>query len=79
MLPHNVVTPEEVRSAFRKLYKEDREANLETALRHALADELKPLNKNGKWNPSSLLVLLACLFLAIAGIFLYFTFTKVSI
>jgi hypothetical protein len=76
MQQYRLVTPEEVRSAFRQLARQDREANLEKALREAFADELKPVNQNGRWNPSSLLVLLVCLVLAVAGVFFYFTFAR---
>ena len=73
---NQLVTPEQVRSAFRQLTKHDHEANLEIALREAFADELKPVNQKGRWNPSSLLVLVLFLFLAVAGVFLYFTYTR---
>ena len=76
MEQNRLVTPEEVRSAFRQLTKHDREANLKKALREAFADELKPVNQNGRWKPSSLLVLLVCLVLAVAGVFFYFTFAR---
>lgn len=67
------VTPEQTRVAMRQLYREDREANLQKALLHALRDDLKPLNAKGRWKANSLLVLGAFLFLAIVGIFLYFS------
>lgn len=67
------VTPEETRIAMQQLYREDREANLQKALLHALRDDLKPLNEKGRWKANSLLVLGAFLFLAIVGVFLYFS------
>ncbi len=67
------VTPEQTRVAMRQLYREDREANLQKALLHALRDDLKPLNAKGRWKANSLLVLGAFLFLAIVGVFLYFS------
>jgi len=67
------ITPEETRNALRMLYRNDRETNLQRALFHALSDDLKPLNKRGAWNPSSLLVLLVVLCIAVAGVFVYFT------
>jgi hypothetical protein len=79
MDPQSVVTPEEVRSALRELYKQDRETNLEKAMLHAFADELKPVNKRGKWNPSSIAVLMTSLLLVTVAIFLYFTFARPSI
>jgi hypothetical protein len=78
MDPQSVVTPEEVRSALRELYKQDRETNLEKAMLHAFADELKPVNKRGKWNPSSIAVLMTSLILVTVAIFLYFTFARPS-
>ena len=67
------VTPEQTRVAMQQLYREDREANLQKALLHALRDDLKPLNAKGRWKANSLLVLGAFLFLAIVGVFLYFS------
>jgi hypothetical protein len=67
------VTPEETRIAMQQLYRQDREANLQKALLHALRDDLKPLNAKGRWKANSLLVLGAFLFLAIVGVFLYFS------
>jgi hypothetical protein len=67
------VTPEQTRVAMQQLYRQDREANLQKALLHALRDDLKPLNAKGRWKANSLLVLGAFLFLAIVGVFLYFS------
>jgi hypothetical protein len=67
------VTPEQTRIAMQQLYREDREANLQKALLHALRDDLKPLNAKGRWKANSLLVLGAFLFLSIIGVFLYFS------
>jgi hypothetical protein len=67
------VTPEQTRVAMQHLYREDREANLQKALLHALRDDLKPLNAKGRWKANSLLVLGAFLFLAAVGVFLYFS------
>ena len=67
------VTPEQTRVAMRQLYREDREANLQKALLHVLRDDLKPLNAKGRWKANSLLVLGGFLFLAIVGVFLYFS------
>ena len=41
------VTPEEVRLALQKVHSEDIETNPEKALRHALADDLKPVDAAG--------------------------------
>ena len=67
------VTPEETRIAMQQLYREDREANLQKALLHALRDDLKPLNATGRWKAKFLLVLGAFLVLAIVAVFLYFS------
>lgn len=67
------VTAEETRKALRSLYKRDAETNLQTAFASALADDLKPVDENGKWRPSSLLVLCGALLLMFAGVFVYFS------
>jgi hypothetical protein len=67
------VTAEETRLAMRALYRVDAETNLQTAFARALADDLKPVDENGKWRPSTLLVLVCALLLAFAGVFVYFS------
>jgi hypothetical protein len=67
------VTPDETRIAMQQLYRQDGEANLQKALLHALRDDLKPLNAQGRRKANSMLVLGAFLFLAIVGVFLYFS------
>jgi hypothetical protein len=66
------VTPEEVRLALRKLHSEDTETNPEKALRHALADDLKPVDERGRWKPSSLVIIVGVIVSALLGVFLYF-------
>jgi hypothetical protein len=73
MDPSGNITPQETRNALRTLYRADRETNLQKAFLHALSDDLKPFNKRGGWNPSSLLVQVVILGLAVAGISFYFT------
>ena len=73
------ITPEETREALRILYRNDTETNLQKAFLRALSDDLKPVNKRGGWNPSSLLVLLFVLGLAVAGVFFYFSIGKVHL
>jgi hypothetical protein len=68
------VSAAEVRSALQSVYEEDPEANLQKALLRTLADELQPIDAKGRWKPSPLLVLLALLLCALAGVFFYFTF-----
>jgi hypothetical protein len=67
------VTAKETRLAMRALYRVDAETNLQTAFARALADDLKPVDENGKWRPSSLLVLGCAVLLAFAGVFVYFS------
>jgi hypothetical protein len=67
------VTPEEVRLALRKLHSEDIETNPEKALRHAFADDLKPVDARGRWKPSSLVILVGVIVSALLGVFLYFS------
>ena len=67
------ITPEEVRLALRKLHSEDTETNPEMALRHALADDLRPVDARGRWKPSSLVILAGFIVLALLAVFLYFS------
>jgi hypothetical protein len=71
------ITSEETREALRVLYRGDPETNLQKAFLRALSDDLKPINKRGGWNPSSLLVLLSVLGLAAAVVFFYFSMGRV--
>jgi hypothetical protein len=67
------VTTEETRQAMHTLCCKDAETNLQTAFARALADDLKPVDENGEWRPSSLLVLGCAVLLAFAGVFVYFS------
>jgi hypothetical protein len=67
------VTSTEMRQALRTVYQQDGETNLHKALLHALADDLRPIDENGRWRPNTLIVLLAVLLIALVGIFLYFS------
>ena len=67
------VTAEETRLALRALYCADTETNLQKAFARALADDLKPIDENGKWRPSTLLVLSGALLLVFVGVFVYFS------
>jgi hypothetical protein len=67
------VTVEETRQALRVLYHADTETNLQMAFDRALADDLKPIDENGRWRPSTLLVLSGALLLAFVGVFVYFS------
>ena len=67
------VTSTEMRQALRTVYQQDGETNLHRALLHALADDLRPIDENGRWRPNTLIVLVAVLLIALLGIFLYFS------
>jgi hypothetical protein len=67
------VTPEEIRLALLSMYRGDTESNLPQALLRLLADELKPVDEEGRWKPSPLLILVALLVCALIGVFFYFT------
>ena len=67
------VTVEEVHKAMLEVYGQDREANLQKALFHALRDDLKPVNDKGRGKADPLLVIGGFLLLAVIAIFLYFS------
>jgi hypothetical protein len=73
MDPRGYVTSTEMRQALRTVYQQDRETNLHKALLLALADDLRPIDENGRWRPNALIVLVAVLSIALLGIFLYFS------
>jgi len=67
------VTPEEVRVTLQKVYSEGIETNPEKALRQAFTDDLKPVDAQGRWKPSSLVILVGVMVSALLGVFLYFS------
>jgi len=67
------ISPEELRQALRQIYSSDPESNLQKALLHSLADDLKPVDEKGRWKPNPLLVLTVVLLCALVGIFVYFS------
>ena len=67
------VTSTEMRQALRTVYQQDGETNLHKALLHALADDLRPIDENGRWRPNTLIVLVAVLLTVLLAIFLYFS------
>ena len=73
MDPRGYVTSTEMRQALRTVYQQDRETNLHKALLLALADDLRPIDENGRWRPNTLIVLVAVLLIVLLGIFLYFS------
>ena len=66
-------TSEEIRKALLSMYRGDTESNLQQALLRLLSDDLKPLDEQGRWKPSPLLILVAVLVCALIGVFFYFT------
>lgn len=73
MRTRGYVTIAETRQALRAIYREDDETNLQKALLRAFSDDIKPLDESGRWRPSSLLILVGVLILAILGVFAYFS------
>jgi len=67
------VTSAEMRQALRKVYRQDGETNIQKALLHALADDIRPIDEKGRWRPNTLIVLVTVLLIALLGIFLYFS------
>jgi hypothetical protein len=67
------ISAEEVRQALRQIYRSDAESNLQNALLESLSDELRPVDENGRWKPSPLLVLTVVLLCALVSIFIYFS------
>lgn len=67
------ITAAEVRQALKSVYRVDPETNLQVALRTALADDLKPVDVQGRWKPNPLLLIVLFMLAALIGIFAYFT------
>ena len=63
----------QVRDALQSLYRSDTESNLEKALLELLSDGIRPVDDKGRWKPSPILLLIAVLVFALAGVFLYFS------
>ena len=70
---HGYLSAEEVRDALQKIYRNDPESNLQTALLESLSDELKPIDAKGRRRPSPLLVLFVLLLCALTGVFICFS------
>ena len=66
------VNAHEVWLAMRAVYRQDREADTQRALLHALQDDLKPVNAEGRWRPHPLLVTAGVLMLAGLAVVFYF-------
>ncbi len=67
------VSREEVRVALRAVYRGDPESDLQDALRHWLADDLRPVDQKGRWRPRPLLIVVALVMCALIAVFFYFT------
>ena len=67
------ISPKEVRLALRQIYLSDAEANLQRSLLESFSDELKPIDEEGHWKPSPLLILTLVLLCALLGVFVYFS------
>ncbi len=73
MAGQDYISAEQVREALQLLYRSDTESNLEKALLESLSDGVKPIDDKGRWRPSPILLLIAVLVFALAGVFLYFS------
>ena len=73
MAGQEYISAEQVRTVLQALYRSDTETNLEKALLESLSDGLKPIDDKGHWKPSPILILIAALAFALAGVFLYFS------
>ena len=73
MAGQDYISAERVREALQLLYRSDTESNLEKALLESLSDGVKPIDDKGRWKPSSILLLIAVIVFALAGVFLYFS------
>jgi len=73
MAGQGYISAEQLRAALKSVYRSDPESNLEKALLESLSDGLKPVDDKGRWKPSPILILIAALVFAIAGVFLYFS------
>lgn len=73
MAGQDYISAEQAREALQSLYRSDTESNLEKSLLESLADGVKPIDDEGRWKPSPILLLLAVIVFALAGVFLYFS------
>ena len=67
------ISLQQARDALQSLYRNDTESNLEKALLESLSDGIRPVDDKGRWKPSPILLLIAILVFALAGVFLYFS------
>ena len=70
---HDYISTKEAREALQRIYRNDSESNLQTALLESLSDELKPIDAKGRRRASPSLVLSFLLLCALVGVFVYFS------
>lgn len=73
MNTQNYNSVEQVRAAFRRLYRIDPESNLGATLVRLLSDPLRPADAKGRRRPNPLFIVLLGLFCALVSVFLYFS------
>ena len=73
MAASSYISLQQVRDALQSLYRNDTESNLEKALLESLSDGIRPVDDKGRWKPSPILLLIAVLVFALAGVFVYFS------
>lgn len=73
MAGQDYISAEQVRESLQLLYRSDPESNLERALLESLSDGVQPIDDKGRWKPSPILLLIAVIVFALAGVFLYFS------
>jgi hypothetical protein len=73
METRDCITVDHVRQALKTVYRADPEINLQVALSRALADDLKPVDERGRLRPNILWILVAAMWCAFIGIFVFFS------
>lgn len=73
MAAPDYISLQQARSALHSLYRNDAESNIEKVLLESLSDRIRPVDEKGRWKPSPILLLIAVLVFALAGVFLYFS------
>lgn len=73
MTAPDYISLQQARGALQSLYRNDAESNIEKAVVESLSDGVRPVDEKGRWKPSPILLLIAVLAFALAGVFLYFS------
>ena len=73
MAASSYISLQQARDALQSLYRNDTESNLEKALLESLSGGIRPVDDKGRWKPSPILLLIAVLVFALAGVFVYFS------